>query len=83
MPKSVKPIRITKYRQLFNHDVKQFGRDIAIYNNGYLIGHDESYSKGFTRACLLITGDKIKWTTRERKLFNKITRKLFGKKRPK
>lgn len=39
------------------------------------------YELGFERACLLIYGNKAKWTAAERRLANRVTRKLFGKKR--
>lgn len=43
--------------------------------------HPESFEAGFERACLLIIGNKVSWTSQERRLFNKVSRKLFGKKR--
>ena len=38
------------------------------------------YELGFMRACLLFYGNK-NWTAAEHKLANRITRKLFGRKR--
>jgi hypothetical protein len=39
------------------------------------------FVRGFERACLLITGNTVKWNRGERRLFNRITRMLYGKKR--
>jgi hypothetical protein len=39
------------------------------------------FVRGFERACLLITGNTVKWNRGERRLFNRITRMLYGRKR--
>ncbi len=66
-------------------DVKEYGREAAIFNHGFLNGWENAYAKGydrgFERACELIFGNGVKWTNAERRLGNRITRKLFGKKR--
>jgi len=41
----------------------------------------KDYQDGFKRACLLIVGDGVKWSKEERRLFNAVSRKYFGKKR--
>lgn len=68
-------------------DIPRFGREVAIYNHGWINGDDNGRAKGFDngfeRACLLIMGNGVKWTNAERRLANRVTRKLFGKKRRK
>lgn len=74
-----------KNGKIAKRDVAKFGLDTAIYNHGFLDGWDDGnakgYLRGFERAMLLIMGNGIKWTNAERRLGNRITRKLFGKKR--
>lgn len=41
----------------------------------------KDFERGFTRCALRMLGRDVKWTNAERKLFNRITRMLFGKKR--
>lgn len=79
MAKTIKPLRFSG--KTFTDEVKQFGREVAIYNRGFLAGDDNGRRRGFARALTLVLGDKVKWTNAERRLGNRITRKLFGKKR--
>lgn len=80
-PKTPKPHRFDGPNgKVAARDVARFGREVAIFNHGFLNGHDDGKEKGFERACLLIMGDKVKWTPAERRLCNRVTRKLFGKK---
>lgn len=41
----------------------------------------KGYEKGFMKACTLIFGVSGKWPRDERRLCNRVTRQLFGKKR--
>jgi hypothetical protein len=41
----------------------------------------QCFEAGFERACLLIFGNGVKWTPAERRIANRVTRKLFGGKR--
>jgi hypothetical protein len=41
-----------------------------------------AFVRGFERACLLILGaNRARWKAAERKLYNRVTRMLFGRKR--
>lgn len=41
----------------------------------------KEFIRGFARLAVLIIGSNVKWTNEERRLFNRSTRKFFGKKR--
>jgi len=74
------------YAKQAEKDEKEWGRETAIYNYAWLISCDQNYEKGyhngFFRACELIMGaNKAKWKPADRALFNRVSRKLFGKKR--
>lgn len=74
-----------KYGKAALGNSAKFGREVAIYNHGWLVGDDHGRRKGFIagfeRALLLMMGNGVKWTNAERRLGNRVTRKLFGKKR--
>lgn len=41
----------------------------------------DGFTDGFERALMLVLGTKIRWTPADLRIRNKVTRKLFGKKR--
>ena len=53
----------------------------ADYKDGFEDGYEEGHIGGFERAVELIMGNSKKWTRYDRDLFNRVTRKYFGKKR--
>lgn len=64
-------------------DEKRYGREVAIFNLGFLGGWDDGRKKGFEAGFkrALLMGNGQKWTNAERRLGNRIARKFFGKKR--
>lgn len=67
-----KPVRVTgKHAKLFKDEEKRFGREVAIYNVGFLAGDDNGYARGFKKAVkLMASGPKNRrfWDNRERRL---------------
>lgn len=41
----------------------------------------QQYIKGFERACTLILGTNTRWTKKDVAIRNRVTRKMFGRKR--
>lgn len=73
--------------RMFKLDLKNYGVATANYNDGWLKSAGENYKtgyhNGFFRACELIMSAGKKWKVEDRRLFNKVSRKLFGRKRAK